>query len=651
MDFQRVDVYKRKSLYVFFKKCVVYLFFLKKCVVYYKLYQMSNFNIGGGSSDLTDGTANINVASVSISSLTPSTTLKTDLSSKIISSAIDISDVSGLQTALDATITNPYVGTLQASDFASDNVDSYDDKIPEIDGELLTKVSKTDTSDQSIVSNLTLTDDTKKITATNIETEELTTKNGVLYITGMIDQTGNQFAIEHDSVSDNKFIIDMRGESGTILQARGGLLGIDAETYDIEIQGNALYVDCPIHLNSTIFDNNNNQAYILKKESGNQSYSMGKNVFCGSGITNLVIGENVGLANDTGTENVLIGHAIANGAVTVGFGSVCIGSGAGTKLTGGSNVFIGRRCGQVNTGSSNTFVGVSAGARTTARNSITAIGSFAGDLSGSNSTHIGTSSLGVDGLSNQISLGYQATTTAANQCVIGNSSINQFLSDGFRNLDTKTGALTLAVGKTNASKVEIGKSGAITEVMGGLVVNEDINLDGNINGLTPIGGLFSQIATVQALENGGNLEKTLVGSGVGSLTVPANGFAVGDSFMLRASGKKDNSNGNTVQIRLKSGSTVLATTGTITLPSLSFAPWEFTAEFTVRAIGVAGVAVLSTGGKFVYTDTGNYKGSSFSVINNTTFDTTASNTLNVVAIQSAVPNTMDCTNLILSKIY
>ena len=122
---------------------------------------MSNFNIGG-SGDLTDGTANINVASVSISSLTPSTTIKTDLSSKIISSAIDISDVSGLQTALDAAITNPYIGTLQATDFASDNVGSYDDKIPEIEGEILTKLSKTDTADQSFVSNLTLTDDTKK---------------------------------------------------------------------------------------------------------------------------------------------------------------------------------------------------------------------------------------------------------------------------------------------------------------------------------------------------------------------------------------------------------------------------------------------------------------------------------------------------------
>ena len=50
-----------------------------------------------------------------------------------------------------------------------------------------------------------------------------------------------------------------------------------------------------------------------------------------------------------------------------------------------------------------------------------------------------------------------------------NSSINQLLSDGFRDMDT-VNANVLAVGKTKATKVEIGKVGATTEVLGDLNV-------------------------------------------------------------------------------------------------------------------------------------------------------------------------------------
>ena len=210
---------------------------------------MSNFNIGG-SGDLTDGTANISVATISISSLTPSTTMKSDLSSKIISSALDISDVSGLQSELDATIQNPFVGTLQATDFESDNVASYDVTVQALVASDSTKLSKTDTADQEFVSNLTLTDNTKKISATNIEMEELTTPNTFLNITGTISQTGNQYYIGNTATPANNFRINMLGTS-TELRGSGGDVFLRSATDKVVVQGTELEAQCPISTTDT----------------------------------------------------------------------------------------------------------------------------------------------------------------------------------------------------------------------------------------------------------------------------------------------------------------------------------------------------------------------------------------------------------------
>jgi hypothetical protein len=85
---------------------------------------MSNFNGNTGfESGLDNGTADIFVNSVKINDIsTPGLPLKVDANKEIYSTTLDISDTSGLQAALDATITNPYVGVLQASDFKSDNI-------------------------------------------------------------------------------------------------------------------------------------------------------------------------------------------------------------------------------------------------------------------------------------------------------------------------------------------------------------------------------------------------------------------------------------------------------------------------------------------------------------------------------------------------
>jgi len=162
-----------------------------------------------------------------------------------------------------------------------------------------------------------------------------------------------------------------------------------------------------------------------------------------------------------------------------------------------------------------------------------------------------------------------------------------------------------------------------------------------------VGGLFSQ--TGDSPNNNTILETTLVDGGVGSLTVPANSFAVGDSFSLIMGGKISCSNSSPITIRIKSGSIVLATTGLISLPQITDKNWELEVSFTIRQIGAAGVASIVTHGDFLYLrdSSAGFEGITFSTTNNTTFNTTISNTLDITGQWS----TLDATNVLYSEIF
>lgn len=168
-----------------------------------------------------------------------------------------------------------------------------------------------------------------------------------------------------------------------------------------------------------------------------------------------------------------------------------------------------------------------------------------------------------------------------------------------------------------------------------------------------VGGIFSQ--TGDSPNNATILETTLIDGGVGSLTVPANGFTVGDSFSVVMGGKISCSNNSPITIRIKSGAIVLATTGLISLPHITLKNWELEVTFTIRAIGAAGVASIATHGDFLYLkdSSSSFEGMTFSSTNNTTFNTTISNTLDITAQWSALnaANVLYSEIFTLSKIY
>jgi hypothetical protein len=162
-----------------------------------------------------------------------------------------------------------------------------------------------------------------------------------------------------------------------------------------------------------------------------------------------------------------------------------------------------------------------------------------------------------------------------------------------------------------------------------------------------VGGLFSQ--TGDSPNNNTILETTLIDGGVGNLTVPANGFSVGDSFSVVMGGKVTCSNNSPITIRVKSGSAILATTGLISLPQITNRNWELELSFTIRQIGAAGVASIVTHGDFLYLrdSSSGFEGITFSTVENTVFDTTISNTLDITAQWS----TLNAANVFYSEIF
>jgi hypothetical protein len=150
---------------------------------------------------------------------------------------------------------------------------------------------------------------------------------------------------------------------------------------------------------------------------------------------------------------------------------------------------------------------------------------------------------------------------------------------------------------------------------------------------SPNYGLFAQTANSTPITNT-DVETSLVNGGVGTLSVPANGFKVGDSFRAVLGGVMNANNNQNITIRVDAGPIVLLDSGLQNLgSSIINDVWSLNIDFTIRAIGPAGVASIVVLGSFHYTKTNNssVQGFGFNTINNTTFDTTIPNTLDITA--------------------
>ncbi len=167
-------------------------------------------------------------------------------------------------------------------------------------------------------------------------------------------------------------------------------------------------------------------------------------------------------------------------------------------------------------------------------------------------------------------------------------------------------------------------------------------------------GLFAQTANSTPV-TGTTTETTLINGGVGTLSLPANAFQIGDSFRADFGGLLSSKNNDTIRIRIKTGAVILADSGPQTMTTSVDDVWQLSINFTIRAIGGAGVADIVSLGVFHTTKQSNNTqgGFAFNTVNNTTFDTTINNTLDVTVqfSSNSTDNSIYSDIFVLNKIY
>lgn len=165
-----------------------------------------------------------------------------------------------------------------------------------------------------------------------------------------------------------------------------------------------------------------------------------------------------------------------------------------------------------------------------------------------------------------------------------------------------------------------------------MVINSTTNVVGTMpQGLRTSYGLFSQTGNSITV-SGTTVESTIIGSGLGTMSVPPNGFSIGDSFRADFGGVMNAANNETIRIRVRSNGSILLDSGPQNLGSSVVGDiLTLSLNFGIRQVGVAGVANIVSLGRFSYakTNNGTVQGFGFNTVNDTTFDTTVLNTLNV----------------------
>ena len=167
-------------------------------------------------------------------------------------------------------------------------------------------------------------------------------------------------------------------------------------------------------------------------------------------------------------------------------------------------------------------------------------------------------------------------------------------------------------------------------------------------------GLFTQ-TTQGAIISNTLVESSLIGTGLGTLTVPQNTFSVGDSFHAIMTGHLSSLNNQGLRVRIKANNVLLADTGLLTLNTTTNRHFKLEVFFTIRTTGVSGIASIVSGGTFMYTKNASvsFEGADFSTETTTGFDTTIDNTLVITAqwSQTNLANKIYSEILTLTKTY
>jgi len=167
-------------------------------------------------------------------------------------------------------------------------------------------------------------------------------------------------------------------------------------------------------------------------------------------------------------------------------------------------------------------------------------------------------------------------------------------------------------------------------------------------------GLYAQTALSNIVTFASG-EGSIVGTGVGTLSVPADTFKVGDSFLVRMCGELTCANNQELHIHIKSNGVKIIDGLVYILSTANNKGWELTLDFTIAQIGGAGTAEILSNCLFTYNKNANNSidGVHLRQRERSDFDTTIQNNLTIAAewIGSSGVNRIQSQNFTLTKVY
>jgi hypothetical protein len=342
---------------------------------------------------------------------------------------------------------------------------------------------------------------------------------------------------------------------------------------------------------------------------GNQA--LGQFSFIGGGQSNCALGGATwgtisgGKCNLVAVDNTFIGGGEQNKVYcfngVVAGGSLSINCGESATISGGraNTIGIGGRFATLSGGSSNNATGQSSfigsgKSNTTSALYSTLVGGQSNDASGCHS-FIGSGLCNVasggcsfigGGQSNKAIGAYSGILGGVSNCALcANTFVvgSNIMAD--RACTTYVNDLIVNTQSANAGCAVCFSTNGLLQPFSG---------SNNINR-----GLFAQTATSTAVTNT-TTRTSIITTGQGSLSVPANGFSVGSSFVAFLSGTISSQNNATIELHFSSGGVVLVDTGLLVLAQSTSKNWQIIVNFTIRAIGGAGVASIASSGNFTY---------------------------------------------------
>lgn len=292
--------------------------------------------------------------------------------------------------------------------------------------------------------------------------------------------------------------------------------------------------------------------------------------------TGLYIGTAAGATNITEDSCVAIGNfsqRYTSGGKNTSAGDLSL-QGVPTVLAASTdNTCVGYRAGADIDGTSigNTCVGSEAGQYLLDCNSCTFIGYKSGPVSSTallNSVCVGRNAAVTQ--DNTIAIGNYTIANSEGEAVIGNSAITSIVNGG-------NGTCDLGASNHNYKDCYLG---------GNLQVD-------SINDYTPSGGIFNATASCPPITAVPG-SYTLFGSGVGTLTFPANTINVGDSHTVTTFGRYTNQDNNdTLTISILYGGDVVISKTISLITKAGVSTLNLRGDITFRSLGPTGEVVVN----------------------------------------------------------